>query len=110
MQFWQWKAMFHEEVIFHLHDAVVVSLLVFDDFLEDVWIDLSVSLFVESFIRRKILRLYDIRSLRDVDFYFFITSKISFFCHFFFGEGIVNEVCSRIVEIEWIHSSWEELS
>jgi len=102
--------MLHEKVIFHFDYAVVVSLLVFDDFLEDVWIDLSVSLFVESFIRRKILRLYDIRSLRDVDFDFIISSKVSFLSHFFFGEGIVNEVCSRIVEIEWIHSSWEELS
>ena len=110
MQFWQWKCMLHEEVIFHFHDAVVVSLLVFDDFLEDVWIDLSVSLFVESFIRRKILRLYDIRSLRDVDFNFSISSQITSFRNFFFGEAVVNETSSRIIEIEWIHSSWEELS
>jgi hypothetical protein len=60
----------------------------------------------ESLPRRKILRLYDIRTLRDVDFNFFFTSKVSFFNRFFFGE-VSYEISYRIIEVEWIHGSRE---
>ena len=110
MQFWQWKCMLHEKVIFHFHDAVVIPLLILDDLFKDFWIDFSISLFIKSFIRRKILRLYDIRALRDIDFNFSISSQITSFRNFFFGEAVVNETSSRIIEIEWIHPSGEELS
>ena len=101
MQFRQWQHILHQEVIFHLHNAVVIPFLIFDDLFKDFWID-SPCIIFKSLIRRKIFRLYDIRLWRYIDFDFFITSQISFFGHFFFGKWIVDEVGCCVVEVEGI--------
>ncbi len=38
------KCVFHEKVIFHLHDSIVVSLLIWDDDIHDFWIDVPIRL------------------------------------------------------------------
>ena len=108
MQFRQWQPILHQEVIFHLHNAVVIPFLIFDDLFKDFWID-SPCIIFKSLIRRKIFRLYDIRLWRYIDFDFFITSKVACFADVCFGE-VFYKRGDRIVEVEGIHGSWEELS
>ena len=95
--------MFLEEVEFERDDAVVIPLFVFDDFFEDVGVDVSVTRGIESLIGRKILRPYNINPGGDIDFNLIISSKISSGSDFFFGESIIDEIGCGIVEVEGIH-------
>jgi hypothetical protein len=66
--------------------------------------------FFSSLVLIEFARFDYLSSGRDVDFYLFVTSKISLRCHFFFCEAIIYKISCSIVEIEWVHRSWEELS
>jgi len=104
------QGMFHQKIIFYFYDTVVIPFLITNHFLEDFWIDLSISFFIKSFSGRKIFGFYDIRALRDIDFDSFITPHIAFFFYFLFGETVINQISGCIVEVEWIYRSREILS
>ena len=46
MYLWKWEGMFHKEVIFHLDDAIIVSLLIDDYFPQNIWINVPNRVFV----------------------------------------------------------------
>gem|GEM_PF-6245010 len=49
-------------------------------------------------------------SFGHIDFNLFIPPQVSLLRHFFFGEAIIDQIRSRIVEVEGIHASREECS
>lgn len=46
MYLWERESMFHEKVIFHLDDAIIVSLLINDYFPQNIWINVPNRVFV----------------------------------------------------------------
>lgn len=135
----KWESMFHEKVIFHLDDAIIISLLIDDYFPQDIWINIPNCVFVilnlfQEFLlilgrlRRcgrfriqfgmtdpslKLIQfaaLHYFQSLRNIDLDTLISPHISFFLYFFFRKAIIDEIGHRIIEVERIHRSRKEIS
>lgn len=110
MYLWQWQSVFHEEVVFHLDNPIVISLRILYDFLEDLWIDVPFSLCIVSLIVVELSALYNLSSFRYIHIDMFISPEISVFFYLFLGKGVVYQIRHRIVEIEWIEISRKEIS
>jgi hypothetical protein len=76
-------------------------------------VSLAIPLSMGDFSSFKLIKfsiLHCLYSSRNIDLDRFVTSEVSGCCNFFFGERVVDEVGSGIIEIERIHRSWEEVS
>lgn len=127
--------MFHKEVIFHLDDAIIVSLLIDDYLPQNIRINVPNRVFaILNWFQELLLilgrcgrfriqfgmtdpslkpiqftTLHDFQSLWNIDLDTLISPHISFFLYFFSGKGRIYKVCHRIIEIEWIHSRRKEI-
>jgi hypothetical protein len=118
------KSVLTKEFELHRDHTIGIAVFIQNHFFEDFIVDSSLSRSpwlaslaipltkgdISSFVLIKFCIFDGLYSCWDIDFDRFITSQISSSCDFFFGKRIVDEISSRIVEIEGIHATREEVS
>lgn len=102
------ESMFHEKIVFHFYDSIVVTISIDNNFLENRGVDVP-SAVLKTFEFPKFTCFYHFEPFGNIYLDWLISPEIAISFDFFFGKRIIHEVCSCIVEIEWIDMWWKKL-